>query len=243
MKVDPSYLLEKTEIDQPLIAFYDAPETEPFNPVIAPNKKGHACMYSFYKKWLDGKTVALTKNNFGCGGASHHLFNQPLQSHEDFIKFLADDEGLKANHALMDEWIRESEEYKPEHEYILYGPLKNELYKYVKTITFLVNPDQLSMLMIGAQYYATKNDPEPVLAPFGSGCMQSVSLFEDLNKPQAVIGATDMAMRQYLPPNLLAFTVTKPMYENLCRLDKNSFLEKGFIKQLKKVRAKQKGTE
>jgi hypothetical protein len=233
-----SYLLEKTEIKLPLIAFYDAPETLLFEPTIKPNKQGHACMYSFYKKWLKGETVILTRNNFGCGGASHHLFNQPKRSHQDFISFLADDEGLKANHQLMDEWVKDSHSYKPEHEYILYGPLKDEAYAYAKTITFLVNPDQLSMLMIGAQYFAKTTDPEPVIAPFGSGCMQSVSLFKDLDVPQAIIGATDMAMRQYLPPEILAFTVTKPMFENLCKLDEKSFLEKGFIKQLKKVRGK-----
>ncbi len=233
---NPSYLLEKTGIDKPLIVFYDAPDTKVFEPTIRPNKLGHACMYSFYKKWLKGQTVVLTKNNYGCGGASHHIFNQPTRAHEDFVEFLTDDEGLKANRDLMDEWIKVSKSYQPENEFILYGPLKDEVYGYVKTITFLVNPDQLSMLMIGAQYFARVNDPEPVIAPFGSGCMQSVSLFKDLNVPQAIIGATDMAMRQYLPPDILAFTVTKPMFENLCKLDKNSFLEKGFIKQLFKVR-------
>ncbi len=235
---NPNYLLEKTGINLPLIAFYDTPETKLFEPTIKPNKMGHACMYSFYKKWLKGETVILTKNNFGCGGASHHLFNQPKRSHEEFISFLADDEGLKANHELMDEWVKFSKPYEPENEYILYGPLKAEVYEFVKTITFLVNPDQLSMLMIGAQYFAQVTDPEPVVALFGSGCMQSVSLFKDLNVPQAIIGATDMAMRKFLPPEILAFTVTKPMFENLCKLDKNSFLEKGFIKQLKKVREK-----
>ena len=233
---NPIYLLEKTGIELPLIAFYDAPETEPFEPILKPNKTGHVCMYSFYKKWLKGLTIVLSKNNFGCGGASHHLFNQPTRSHEDFIKFLTDDEGLKANSHLMDEWIKVSMSYQPEHEYILYGPLKEDLYSFVKTITFLVNPDQLSMLMIGAQYFTIPSDPEPVIAPFGSGCMQSVSLFKDLNVPQAIIGATDMAMRQFLPPDILAFTVTKSMFENLCKLDNNSFLEKGFIEQLKRVR-------
>jgi hypothetical protein len=236
MNSSPAYLLEKTQIQIPLIAFYDAPDTKLFEPTITPNKEGRACMFAFYKKWLDGKTVILTKDNYGCGGASAHLFNQHLRPHEDFVSFLADEEGLKANHALMDEWIRESKEYNPENEFILYGPLKEEAYEYVKTITFFVNPDQLSMLMIGAQYYATKYDPTPVIAPFGSGCMLSVSLFEDLDKPQAIIGATDMAMRQYLPPDIMAFTVTKPMYERMCQLDENSFLAKGFIKQLKKVR-------
>ena len=236
MKPNPNYLLEKTEIKLSLIGFYDAPDVKPFEPVVAPNKQGRACMFSFYKKWLKGETAVLTKDNYGCGGASNHLFSQALRSHDEFVSFLADDEGLKANHDLMNEWVKAKDSYKPENEFLLYGPLKMDLYDFVKTITFLVNPDQLSMLMIGAQYYAKTSDPEPVLAPFGSGCMQSISLFKDLNIPQAIIGATDMAMRQYLPPDILAFTVTKPMFENLCKLDKNSFLEKGFIKQLKKVR-------
>ncbi len=230
------YLLEKTGISLPLIAFYDAPDTKPFEPIVTPSKQGRACMFSFYKKWLKGETLVLTKDNYGCGGASHHLFSQPKRSHENFVEFLADEEGLKANHELVDEWIKASKSYRPENEFILYGPLKVELYEYVKTITFLVNPDQLSMLMIGAQYYTKVSDPEPVIAPFGSGCMQLITKFRDLNVPQAIVGATDMAMRQYLPPDTLAFTVTKPTYENLCKLDKNSFLEKGFITRLKKAR-------
>ena len=54
-----------------------------------------------------------------------------------------------------------------------------------------------------------------MIAPFGSGCMQLVGVFKDLGAPQAAIGATDIAMRQYLPPDMLAFTVTKPMFERL----------------------------
>ncbi len=237
MIADPSYLLEKTEIKLPLIAFYDAPEISSFEPTVTPSKTGRACMFSFYKRWLKGETAVITKENFGCGGASHHLFSHPKRSHEDFIRFLTEDEGLKASHELMDGWFNYNKSYQPKNEFLLYGPLKMELYNFVKTITFLVNPDQLSMLMIGAQYFASTEDTEPVIAPFGSGCMQSITLFKDLNVPQAIIGATDMAMRQYLPPDILAFTVTKPMFENLCKLNKNSFLEKGFIKQLKKVRS------
>jgi len=80
--------------------------------------------------------------------------------------------------------------------------------------------------MIGAQYFSKPEDTDPVIAPFGSGCMELLPLFKDLNIPQALIGSTDIAMRKYLPPDLLAFTVTKPMFEKLCKLDKKSFLEK-----------------
>jgi hypothetical protein len=116
------------------------------------------------------------------------------------------------------------------------GPLRPEKYESLKTVTFFVNPDQLSMLIIGANYRSVPGDPPAVIAPFGSGCMELLPLFEDLVRPQAIIGATDIAMRQYLPPDILAFTVTVPMFEQLCSLDEKSFLFKPFLKNLKKSR-------
>ena len=53
---------------------------------------------------------------------------------------------------------------------------------------------------------------------------------------QAIVGATDIAMRQYLAPELIAFTVTKPMFEQLCALDETSFLYKRFWQDLRKAR-------
>ena len=58
--------------------------------------------------------------------------------------------------------------------------------------------------------------------------------------PRAVIGATDMAMREHLPYDILAFTVNKPMYRQLCELDENSFLHKHFWARLKSKRANTK---
>jgi hypothetical protein len=90
--------------------------------------------------------------------------------------------------------------------------------------------------MIGAQYHSAPGDPIPVLASFGSGCMQLMPVFNDLTIPQAMVGATDIAMRQYLSPDILAFSVTKPMFERLCSLDERSFLYKPFWQRLMKAR-------
>jgi hypothetical protein len=43
-------------------------------------------------------------------------------------------------------------------------------------------------------------------------------------------------MRHYLPPDILAFTVTKPMFERLCSLGERSFLHKPFLTKLRKAR-------
>jgi hypothetical protein len=143
---------------------------------------------------------------------------------------------LKASHELMNQWLDFRQPYRQEYPNILIGPLHSEQYAYLKTVTFYVNPDQYSILALGAQYHSAPSDPSPVLAPFGSGCAQLVSLFDDLGIPQAVTGATDIAMRQHLPPDTLAFTVTKPLFEQLCALDERSFLHKPFWQRLRKAR-------
>jgi hypothetical protein len=233
---DVTNLIKRIGLTTPLIGFYDAPDTSPFEPLVEPDPRRRLCVFSFYKKWLRGKTLHITRDNPGCGGAGHWLCNQVTRSHESFVKFLVDGEGLKASHALMNKWLDYNKPYRQEHPNILIGPLREDQYAYLKTITFYVNPDQLSALVLGAQYSSAPSDPPPVIAPFGSGCMELVPLFEDLDIPQAMIGATDIAMRQHIPPEVLAFTVTKPMFKQLCELDERSFLYKPFWKNLMKAR-------
>jgi hypothetical protein len=152
------------------------------------------------------------------------------------VTFLVDEEGLKSSHELMRRWIERRGSYRPEHANILIGPLRPGLDEHLKTVTFYVNPDQLAVLILGANYNSGPDDPIPVLALFGSGCSQLLPLFGDVTVPQAIVGATDIAMRQWLPPDTLAFTVTKPMFAQLCALDEKSFLYKPFLQRLQKAR-------
>jgi hypothetical protein len=154
---------------------------------------------------------------------------------EDFINFLVDEEGLKSSHILMERWIDRTNTYQASHPNLLVGPLKEDQWDYAMSVTFFVNPDQLSALMIGAQYESSPEDPSPVIAPFGSGCMELLP-FENPDIPQAAISTTDIAMRQHIPPDLLGFTVTKTMFERLCALDERSFLYKPFLQRLRKSR-------
>ncbi|MBW1847560.1 MAG: DUF169 domain-containing protein [Deltaproteobacteria bacterium] len=235
MQPDFSTLLDKIEITHPIIGFYDAPDPLTFEPILKPKEGKWACVFMFYKKWLDGHTLMIEKGNFGCGGAGYWICNVETRTREDFVKFLVDDEGLKSNHDVMNHWLDFQKPYKPEHPYLFFGPLKDDQYTYLKSVTFYVNPDQLSLLILGANYDSGPDDPPAVIAPFGPGCGQMVQ-FDDLNIPQAIIGSTDIAMRQYLPPEIMAFTVTKPLFEKLCRLDEKSFLYKPFWQNLKKRR-------
>jgi hypothetical protein len=230
---DPAVLKKKLDIKLPLIGFYDASDPTIFKPLVTP--KENDCIFSFYKNWLRGETLYSTKLSYGCGGAGSCFWRIQARSRKEFIKFLVEDEGLKVSGELMERFIDSTTAFRAENVHIFIGPLKEEGWPYLKTITFLVNPDQLSALMIGAQYHSAPDDPPPVIAPFGSGCRELIP-FRDFNIPQASIGATDIAMRQHLPTDILAFTVTKLMLGRLCTLDERSFLYKPFLQRLKKTR-------
>jgi len=236
---DPTALIDAIGLEGPVIGVYDAPDPMPFAPLVAPKSGTRACVFAFFQAWRAGQTLHLTRDNTACGGASHWLWNTPTRSRADFVKFLVDAEGLKADHALMQQWLDASHPYQPTYEHLLIGPLRAGQETYLKTITLYVNPDQLSLLLTGAQYNAALGDPAPAIAPFGSGCSQLLPLFDDLGVPQAIIGGTDIAMRQYLPPDVLAFTMTLPLWARLCALDERSFLYKPFWQRLQQARRSQ----
>ncbi|MCK5056719.1 MAG: DUF169 domain-containing protein [Candidatus Aminicenantes bacterium] len=236
MQPDPTSLLKIAGITTPLIGLYDVPDPAPFAPLVEPKAGQRACIFAFYKQWLQGKTLHITADNSGCGGCGYWIFGKEHCSREEFVKFLVDKEGLKASHDLMNRWLDHNKPYKREYPHIMLGPLKEDYYQFLKTVTFYVNPDRLSLLMLGANYNNAPGNAQPVLAPFGSGCMELLPLFENLQVPRAVLGATDIAMRQYLPPDILAFTVTRPLFESLCQLDEKSFLHKPFWENLKRAR-------
>ncbi len=236
MLYDPSEFIRIAGIDLPLIGLYDAPSKEPFEPVVEPKPGKHVCVFAFYRSWLKGTTAALSKKAFGCGGFGRHLFGIETMPREAFIDFLFGREGLKASRELMEQWIDDTEPYEPENGFIMIGPMKESEYDDLKSVTFLVNPDQLALMVYAAQYNAAPGDPDPIKAPFSSGCGQLLPMFDDVSVPQAIIGATDVAMRQYMPQDILAFTVTKPMFERICSLDRDSFLYKPFWHDLVKAR-------
>ncbi|MCP4694663.1 MAG: hypothetical protein GY859_41935, partial [Desulfobacterales bacterium] len=95
----------------------------------------------------------------------------------------------------------------------------------------------------GAEYHNGSASHHPVTAVYGSGCGQLAAVFDDFDTPKAVIGGTDIAMRPYLPSDILAFTVTKPMFKQLCRLDEKSFLHKSFWNNVKQARTAHQACE
>lgn len=235
---DASRLLRELDLRTPVVGLYDAPDPAPFAPFVAPPRgPGRGpCLFDYYRRWEKGETLHLTAEAHGCGGCGRSLFGLQVRKRDDFIDFLWRDEGLRASRELMADWVDNAPTYRPDHDNVLVGPLRPDLAEYLKTVTFWVNADQLCLLQHGAYHHHAWGEPDPVTVPFGSGCSELIVPLPALDEPHAVIGGTDIAMRDGLPADVLAFTVTLPMYERLCALGDESFLTKGFLAHLRTAR-------
>ncbi len=86
MHPDPTFLIENVGVTIPLIGFYDTPDPSAFEPIVRPVEGRWACLYMFYKSWLNSKTLHLTKENHGCGGAGTYLFGVKTRSRQGILK-------------------------------------------------------------------------------------------------------------------------------------------------------------
>lgn len=238
--LDFTFLLEQLDYNEPLITVCETVDPERYSPITKPLPGRHACCFSYYREWLRGSSLVLSADNHGCGGSGTWCFGIPRPDREGFIRFLAEDEGLKDSRDKMGAWIDSQKPFCPQSPFLIIGPYRPDHPDPFITLSFIVNADQLSLLTIAVHYHAHPHDPPPLTAPFGSGCMQILSLAAQPVHPSAVIGATDIAMRQFLPADKLLFTVNPSMAERLARLDKNSFLGKPFHERLKKARRRDK---
>ena len=234
MNPDPTNILAKSGIKTPLIGFYDLSDPSPFEPFAKPGR----CMFEAYQAWLKGKHICLSADEFSCRGGGYWVGGTEFTTREKFGSDLNQREGFKESDQMMCQWLENQKPYFIKNGYVVIGPLREDQTDYLKTVTFFVNPDQLSLLLMGAHFRDASASGEAVTVPFGSGCGLMAAVLGDLETdvPGVVIGATDIAMRQHLPPDLLAFTVNLPMYKQLCELGENSFLDKSFWQRLKNSR-------
>lgn len=122
--------------------------------------------------------------------------------------------------------------------YVIFKPLKEVREgEEPKVIVFSVNPDQLSALVVLANY--NRETVENVMVPFGAGCQQ-IALFPyreaESDHPRAVIGLTDLSARVYtrriLGRDVLTFAVPFKMFLELEGNVKGSFLERETWRKL-----------
>ncbi len=112
----------------------------------------------------------------------------------------------------------------------------------VRNVTFFVDPDQVSALVILANY--DRPDGENVIVPWAAGC-QVMGIYSyreaERERPRALIGLTDISARKYVRASLgdrvLSFTAPWSLYLEMERNVENSFLQRETWKSLRSAEA------
>ncbi|MDR1660323.1 MAG: DUF169 domain-containing protein [Desulfovibrio sp.] len=146
------------------------------------------------------------------------------------IEEFTEGEGFLKTPELVDEWLSTLPECRPEGPFVLIKPLRDiKPGEKPKVVAFLADPDQLSALVVLANY--ARPGIDNVRIPFGPGCgCFGLLPFAESEKenPRAVVGLTDISARLYLRKplgrDILSFTVPFKLYEEMEANAPESFL-------------------
>jgi hypothetical protein len=110
----------------------------------------------------------------------------------------------------------------------------------IKNVTFFVNPDRLSALVILASY--GRPDADNVIIPWAAGCqVMGILAYRELERkqPRALVGMTDISARKNvratLGENILSFTAPWPLFQEIESNVEGSFLQRETWNALQKT--------
>lgn len=176
-------------------------------------------------------------NNDFPGGMEYFLStgNKELYKTEEGRKIaeempvLAEGEGYYKSPEVAKKIIQKIPKLDVPSEYVVFKPLeKVKPEEKPKVVVFLATPDQLSALLVLANYEGEHLN-HSVIAPMGSGC-STIGLIPYIEgqseNPRAVLGLFDISVRKYIDKNILSFSIPYKLFEKMERNVEGSFLQK-----------------
>lgn len=197
------------------------------------------CVVAMLTAAAKGRQAVFSRRTYGCPGGivglgfgnSHNNFPG------GFDYFLStgrgegypEGEGYKKSPDLVKSFQEVLPYTNLPYQYVAFKPLSmvDPMKEEPKIVVFYANPDQLSALVVLANYGRPNNDN--VIMPFGAGC-HSVCLIPwheaSQPRPRAVVGMTDISARPYIDSDLLSFSVPYSMFREMEENVPGSFLDK-----------------
>ena len=191
---------------------------------------GEACFFYFLSTgnatWEKGQAVAKRV--------------KPFMSEKAFGDFIHGERYLKSPE-MVKKFVTTLPITEIPTRYVIFKPLDDVAIEREKPkeIIFFADPDQLSALVILANYGREGN--ENVIIPYAAGC-QTIGIYPyreaDAEKPRAVVGLTDLSarlpIRRQLGNNLMTFTVPFNMFKEMEGNVEGSFLQRPTWQRLLK---------
>ncbi|MCX5779967.1 MAG: DUF169 domain-containing protein, partial [Firmicutes bacterium] len=209
------------------------------------------CVITMLNAAAKGRTVVFDRQTYGCigGGAGLGFGNTYVKfpgGIEYFLsvgnqEFCASERGRTITENMPR--LVHGERYKksPEHaksftdalpyydvptEFVVFKPLDKLLPEdQPEVIVFLVNPDQISALVVLANY--ARHGGENVIVPWGAGChcIGIIPFHEGQSpNPRGVIGLIDISARKHVAKDILSFSVPYNMFVEMEGNVEESFL-------------------
>lgn len=238
-------LKDALRLTTPIVALYDCDPAADLGPLV--EARGRACCFAYYQRWVAGETLVVRRGDGsfsaprdGCPGMQRALGF--VEAYPPWMaNFLTDGangapmgEGLKASPRLAQEFLDRARPPRPKGDTMLMGPLRLERWADVRTVTFFADPDRLAALMTLASFWSGRDDE--IAAPFSSGCGLMWREVANQERDRAVLGCTDIAMRRYLPPEILSLTVSPARFERMLSFPDTAFLTREWWGELLRSR-------
>jgi len=204
------------------------------------------CVVAMYSAAARGRVAAFDNSTVGCGGGAIGLglateFDGPPGGIEHFLSsgkgegFPPGERYIKTPE-LAGEFVQDLPCALVPTRYVIFKPLSmiDSDGDKPAIVSFLANPDQISALVVLANYGRQGSDN--VTIPFGAGCHHIFLLpyAESMKEiPRAVVGLTDITARSAVDPDLLSFSVPWKMFEEMEANVEGSFLERPDWKKIR----------
>ncbi|MCX6223554.1 MAG: DUF169 domain-containing protein [Bacteroidia bacterium] len=158
---------------------------------------------------------------------------KPYMNKESYDNFLHGEHYIKSPE-LVEKFVKALPLTEIPLPYVVFQPLAdiNPAKEKPQAVIFFVNPDQLSALVVLANY--GRGDNENVIIPYAAGC-QTIGIYPyreaKSKKPRAVVGLTDLSARVYIRKqlgdnHLMTFSAPFVLFEEMEQNVPGSFLER-----------------
>lgn len=196
------------------------------------------CVISLLAAASKGKRAVVDAQTVGCMGGTVGMgfcdnFSGPPGGIDHFLSAgkgegYPEGEAYKKTPELAQNFVDQLPRTVIAEKYVTFAPLGDNLpFAQPLLVSFLVNMDQLSALVVLANYARATSDN--VQVQFSAGC-HSIFLIPlaetKKDQPKATIGLTDITARTYVDPDKIAFTVPWAMYQEMEENAEGSFLDK-----------------
>lgn len=194
------------------------------NEPIAHTEKIGGCFFKGLQAAREGTPVSLSVDVIGCGGGK--LYTGFADMPERVPGFVSLKEKYKKTPEMVADYVNGLGMKRTEKPYLNFIRIdKAESFEGVEGVFFYATPDMLSGLC-GWAFYDT-NEPDAVVAMFGSGCSTVVSMTVVENERhghRCFIGLLDPSVRPWVGKNELGFTIPFSRFTQMMETMKDTFL-------------------